>query len=316
MAPDASDPTVSGDGGTVVLSSSAVTQLLAGPPHVLVFDLPHIPTRQRWLDVETFTLAFGDPAYDRELGSPTSNTQFAIGDIPHVFAVDRAEYDPSAKIHLAFWKREKGPDKPAQPPDGSWSLTLQIVPGDGSTARKLQITATTNDGSATNPRYSVAGHQPYAFALSSLQELTDPKNPAAERPVQFAAGDRLQLTVSNNADPDHLQLLLSVGIIAEPVLPPPAATYGLATLQSRLRLPEAVGTSLFATAPLPQAIEFPDLLDDLVAGHVRRRRLFLWPVATNVAPDPDEQFAYLVKVDRTGGGQLPRQKSDFRTYQS
>jgi hypothetical protein len=297
------------------LSTAAVTELLAGPPNVVVFDLPHIPTRQRWLDVQTFTVAFGDPAYDRELGSPANNTQFAINDVPHILAVDRAEYDPSAKIYLAFWKRQKGTDKPAEAPDPKlhWSLTLQIVPGDGSPARLLQIAATKPKDPAphtANPRYLVDGLNTYAIPLSSLRELPDPKSPATEKPVPFATGDRLQLTVSNDDDADHQQLMLSVGIIAEPVLPPPASTYGLATLQHRIA--DAVGTSLFATAPLPQAIDFPDLLNDLIAGHVRRRGIFLWPFATGNATDLDKEFAYLVKVDRTGGGQLPRQQADFR----
>jgi hypothetical protein len=119
--------------------------------------------------------------------------------------------------------------------------------------------------------------------------------------------------VSNDADPTQ-QLTLSVGIVAEPVLPPPASTYGLATLHRRL--PAAVGTALFATAPLPQAIDFPDLLNDLVAGHVRRRGFFLWPFATNDAPKAGEEYSYLVKVDRTGGGQLPRKRQDFQVYES
>ncbi|WP_316189800.1 hypothetical protein [Bradyrhizobium sp. SZCCHNS1054] len=310
MQPADDDPVPSV--GPVDLATTAVNELLPGPPPVVVFDLPHIPTRQRWLDVETFTLAFGDPAYDRELGSPARNTLLAINDVPHVLAVDRAEYDPSAKIYLAFWMRKKDPaDSPAEPPAGTWSLRLQVVPGDGGPMRKLRIAATlASPGSAADdPRYVVAGHSAYAIALSSLQELPDPKNPAAEKAVQFTAGDRLQIGVSNDAAPDQ-QLVLGVGIIAQPVLPPPASTYGLATLQSRLST--AVGTSLFATAPLPQAIEFPDLLGDLVLGHVRRRGLFLWPFATNIAPRGDgPNFGYLVKVDRTGGGQLPRQQSDF-----
>jgi len=88
---------------------------------------------------------------------------------------------------------------------------------------------------------------------------------------------------------------------------------GLATLQ---RTPAAVGTALFATAPLPQAIEFPDLLSDLVAGHVRRRGLFLWPFVASGVPAAGQEFGFLVKIDRTGGGQLPKAKSDFQSYES
>ena len=43
------------------------------------------------------------------------------------------------------------------------------------------------------------------------------------------------------------------------------ATLGTATSDG-----SPVRTALFATAPLPQAIEFPDLLNDLLAGHVER----------------------------------------------
>ncbi|UGY02528.1 hypothetical protein [Bradyrhizobium quebecense] len=314
MDPLVDDPVVQPT-GSIPLDPAAVTDLIPGPPHVLVFNLPHIPSRQRWLPVETFTLAFGDPAYDRELGSPTTSYQYAIADVPHWLAVDRAEYDPSAKIYLAFWKRQKGPDKPPEDPlpKNGWSLTLQIVPRDGSPARQLQIAATNLlDPPPAKPRYRVQGRQPYAIALSSLREPFDPKTPAADVPVQFAAGDRLQVTVSNEADATQI-LTLDVGIIAEPVLPPPAATYGLATLH---RLEAAVGAGLFATAPLPQAIDFPDLLNDLYAGHVRRRGFFLWPLTANDAPEAGKQYSYLVKVDRTGGGQLPSKHEDFQVYEN
>ncbi|MGJ4912966.1 hypothetical protein [Bradyrhizobium oligotrophicum] len=314
MNPRDHDPTPQPT-GSIPLDPAAVTDLRPGPPHVLVFNLPHIPSRQRWLPVRTFTIAFGDPAYDRELGSPTSSNQYAIADVPHWLAVDRAEYDPSAKIYLAFWKRPKGIDKPPEDPipANGWSLTLQIVPRDGSPARQLQIAATRPvDPSPAKPKYGIMARQPYAVALSSLREPFDPKTPAADVPVQFVAGDRLQITVSNDSDATQI-LTLNVGIIAEPVLPPPASTYGLATLHS---LKTAVGAGLFATAPLPQAIDFPDLLGDLYAGHVRRRGIFLWPLATNDAPEAGKEFSYLVKVDRTGGGQLPGRREDFQKYEN
>ena len=67
---------------------------------------------------------------------------------------------------------------------------------------------------------------------------------------------------------------------------------------------------MFATAPLPQAIEFTVLLNDLVAGHVRRRGLFLWPFVANGAPAAHKEFGFHVKMDRTSGGRLPKAKSD------
>ncbi len=227
-----------------------------------------------------------------------------------MLAVDRAEYDAGATIYFSFWKQKKGTDTLPQSPDGDWALIVQVVPGNGGPARQLQIAATqpkvSTNPKTPDPRYAIAGLKTYAIPLPALREPGDPKNPTAEVPALLGAGDRLQITITNDTDPP---LMVDVGIVSESVLPAPTATYGLATLQGQA----AVGTALFATAPLPQAIEFPDLVNDLVAGHVRRRELFLWPFAANRAPATDEKFAFLVKVDRTGGGQLPSSKSDFQS---
>ncbi|WP_315827142.1 hypothetical protein [Bradyrhizobium sp. SZCCHNG3015] len=310
---DDGDPAIDAAGVTP-LETGNTQSLLPGPPPVLVFDLPHVPSRQRWLPIKRFTLAFGDPAYDRELGSPARNNRVGIDDVPHLLAVDRAEYDPASTIFLAFWKRAKGIGTKPEKPAGNWALSVQLVPGNGGPPRQLQIAATAPRPASSDPRYNVDGNETYAIPLSALREPTDPKNPAADVPAQLKAGDRVRLTVNNVAD-DKQQLTLDVGIIAQPVLPPPASTYGLATLQ---RVDAAVGTALFATAPLPQAIEFPDLLGDLVAGHVRRRGLFLWPFVSNgvSGTDPDHAFGFLVKMDRTGGGQLPAAKTDFQKSES
>ena len=66
---------------------------------------------------------------------------------------------------------------------------------------------------------------------------------------------------------------------------------------------------LHATAPLPQRMEFPNLLQDLAIGHIRRRALFVWPTSDPAGASP--QQASLVKVDRAGGGQLPERDSDM-----
>lgn len=282
-------------------AGAANEDLIPGPPQVLVFDLPHIPTRRRWLPLAPFTLSFGDPAYDRELGSPARSNALGIGDVPHVLAADRAEYDTAATIHFAFWKRKREKDSKPEVPAGQWTLGVQVVPLAGGEARNLAIAAT----AATGIRYKVVGSRPYAIAVASLRETF--KGAALnDQPAQLLPGDRLRLTVSDGND-DHT-LSVDVGIVAEPVLPPPAASYGLATLQQG---GPAVGTALFATAPLPQKIDFPDLLNDLAEGHVRRRALFLWPFVTSYPPPNASPFGYLVKIDRTGGGQQPEARADF-----
>ena len=301
--------------GELTLATDSATggpneDLIPGPPHALVFELPHIPARRRWLPIMPFTLAFGDPAYDRELGSPATSNALGIKDVPHVLAADRAEYDTGATIHLAFWKRVRAADAKPEPPSGQWVLGLQVVPAAGGLARDLAIAAT----GTTEILYKVVGCQSYAVVIASLRETHEvaPNKRAAlnDQPAKLLPGDRLRLTVTEQSDTTHT-MSVDVGIVAEPVLPPPAASYGLATLQGA---GDAVGTALFATAPLPQKIDFPDLLNDLVAGHVRRRALFLWPFVTSQAPPAATPFGYLVKVDRTGGGQQPESRDDFANY--
>jgi hypothetical protein len=66
---------------------------------------------------------------------------------------------------------------------------------------------------------------------------------------------------------------------------------------------------------LPDEVEFPDLVGDLAAGNVRRRALFYWRFS---ATDTDGKYAALIKIDRTGAGQLPRSDDkleDFRQYE-
>lgn len=285
--------------------------LTSGPPKVMVFDLPHIPAQRRWLPLVPFTLCFGDPAYDRGLGSPTRTGQFAIADVPHVLAIDRAEYDTGATIHFAFWKREKTPNAEAEAPKGAWALSIRVVPRDGGPERLLGMTATNTNGI----RYFVHGAKPYAIPIPALREVRD-QEPLSDTPAKLSAGDRLRIVVTRVTDNGNMSppsLSAELGIVPEPVLPPPTACYGLATLQDG---GIAVGTALFATAPLPQTIDFPDLLGDLIAGHVRRRGLFLWPFVSSHPPAADMPFASLVKADRTGGGQQPDSRSDFASYEN
>ncbi|UVK55361.1 hypothetical protein DBIPINDM_001869 [Mesorhizobium sp. AR02] len=283
--------------------------LISGPPKTIVFDLPHIPAQRRWLPLMPFTLCFGDPAYDRELGSPTRTGQLAIADVPHVLAIDRAEYDTGATIHFAFWKQEKTPDPNPAPPEGAWALSIKVVPRDGGPERTLGIAATNTSGI----RYFVRGKRPYAIPIPGLREVRD-QALLADTPANISPGDRLRIVVSKIPDsPTQPSLSVDLGIVPEPVLPPPAASYGLATLHDG---GVALGAALFATAPLPQVIDFPQLLEDLIAGHVRRRGLFLWRFVSSYLPAAATPFASLVKADRTGGGQQPDSRSDFVSYES
>lgn len=303
MGPDDNDPAPP-ENGEISLDTDDAESLRAGPPSVLTLELGHAPMRERWLPLHTLTLAFGDPAYDRELGSPAKNDLRAFSDIPHVLALDRAEYDLTSTVFFAFWSREtpkNGQENPIAVPTG-WAVAFELIPGDSTPARPLRLTATKamDATDPPTPRYELGtAKAAYAIAISTLRE-------GGGETARIAAGDRLRVSVLKVDNPNDF-LSVDVGIVAEPVLAPPAATYGLATLHDG----SSVGTALFATAPLPQRIEFPDLFHDLVAGHVRRRGLFLWPFTVTKSPAAKEPFAFLVKVDRTGGGQVPDKKDDF-----
>lgn len=273
--------------------SAVFDDLVAGPPATPVFDLTSIPQRQRWLPLLPFTLCFADPAYDRELGSPTLSSRTYIGNEAHVLAVDRADYDLGATIYFAFWKGD------GTPPDGYWKLNVKVSPADGSARRDLGIAGTR---SAIN-KYKVLGACAYPIPIQNLRELRDQSTSLSESPARLSPGDRLQVRVASDAG----EIELDVGIVDRPVMPPPAASYGLAILRNA----DAVATALFSTAPPPQVVDFPDLFGDLKAGHVRRRGLFFWRFASLNPPLQSKPFAYLVKIDRTGGGQVPDSRADF-----
>lgn len=274
--------------------------LISGPAKVIVFDFSHIPSQRRWLALTPFTLCFADPAYDRELGSPTKTGSLAIANVPHTLAVDRSEYDPGATIHLAFWKDKKGVDAIVE----SWELSIKAIPKEGGTQRSLGLA-----GTRTNAiKYRVRENRAYAIPISGLREVRDDAV-LDDVPAKLSAGDRLSIVLNK----DSSDLRVDVRIVADSVVPPPGAAYGLVTLHTNA---SSVNTALFATAPLPQIIDFPDLLNDLVAGHVRRRGLFLWQFISSNAPAKGQPFASLVKIDRTGGGQQPDGLSDFASYES
>ncbi|MBH8609973.1 hypothetical protein I4N56_002700, partial [Pseudomonas mohnii] len=278
--------------------------LISGPAKVIVLDLTHIPTQRRWLPLTPFTLCFADPAYDRELGSPTKTGSLAIADVPHTLAVDRREYDTGATIHFAFWKDTKVVNAEPVPLIDTWELSIKAIPREGGTQRSLGLA-----GTRTNAiKYQVIESRVYAIPLSGLREVRDDAV-LDNVPAMLSAGDRLSIVLNK----DGADLRVDVGIVADSVLPQPGAAYGLVTLHADQG---SASTALFATAPLPQIIDFPDLLKDLIAGHVRRRGLFLWQFMSSNPPAEGQPFASLVKIDRTGGGQQPDGLSDFASFES
>jgi len=131
-------------------------------------------------------------------------------------------------------------------------------------------------------------------------------------PAEFLDGDQIVVSIGFK-DPAKVKRALSVRatVVPRPIIAPPPAVYALVapfgdpdgTKEKTARV------ALHATAPLPQRIEFPDLLADLAIRHIRRRALFIW--STSDVPAAAPARATLVKIDRAGGGQLPERASDL-----
>lgn len=295
-----------GDGETEIALDTASTELLVpGPPRTLTVPLPLAPTDRPWRPIESATLAFGDPSYDRELGSVAPSvvrTDTSGREI--LLAADRAEYDRSETVRFSFgivnprFRLPQPEGEPFESPSKAWTVHVEHQPrplpdGSASASRPLRLIRALEAGAM-----KAMDGQAYAIPLAALLDA------GTGRPARLEPGDRLVLSA---APPDGTPVLsLDLGIVAEPVVSPPAALYGLVTLDG-----EAATPALVASAPRATLIEFPDLLADLVRGFVRRRALFVWPFVPRLPVLPGDRRAGLVKVDRTGGGQIPSRPQDF-----
>lgn len=269
--------------------------LTSGPPRHLTVPLLRDPGTRPAPKVDTTTVVFGDPAYDRQLGSKTlaSAPDYHDGR-EFVLMLDRDKYDLGSTIHLAggyvnsasrVWE------------DIGVSLTLNIEwiprPDSGPDAeedgRPVYAAQTGSDA------HMIDGGRAYAILLSSLRDVN---NNAA----RLEAGDRLKFTLSAlNTKPREVV----VQLMEEPTIAPPPSVYALLAMSAD---GESASIPLHASAPLPSRIEFPDLLNDLAKGYIRRRALFVWSWAQ--AERKGMRLA-LLKLDRAGGSQLPRSEHDF-----
>lgn len=304
------------------LSTAPTNALAPGPPRVLALRLPLTPLNEAFLALSVATAVFGDAAYDRELAS-LANSVPSKPDVspPLLLAADRADYDLGETVHFAFGMSNKdfntptggeSSASPLLPKDGQLRIAVapQPINGVAQTQRDLRIAGL--EAKPDDPAhpivwsYPIASPGPYAFAIAALREI-------GGETARLAPGDRLVLTVDAG---NSGSLTLSCNLVADPVIAPPAAIYGLVTLDRLAgagEAPELVATpALFASAPLPSRVEFPDLLRDLVRGHVRRKALYLWSFAARAAPAHAAPYGGLVKIDRTGGGQIPTSEDDFQ----
>jgi hypothetical protein len=272
--------------------------------------------------IDTSTLVFADPSYDRALCGPgASDTQRDNNGKPWKLGLDRFDYGSDTPLYLAFGRiaattgafdgytgilepfllvqrqRQSGKDAAEKVVE-----TLSIA------SIKVGKTVKQPDGKEW-PYYDVAAGQAYAISFDQLR--------SNGQPVAFEDGDEIVVSASfKQSEPDPVDpgknknvdrtLSARAKVVPRPVIAPPPAVYSLVVPQGAT----AARVALHATAPLPPRIEFAALLDDLAIGYIRRRALFIWPMGD--LPTRSPETSALVKVDRAGGGQLPETPPDIR----
>lgn len=284
--------------------------ILAAP-----LDRPTLPYVMR-------TAIFGDPAYDRSLASRPQSAERGVNSGGKtqffLFGLDRASHDLGAAIHLAAGELTRAEGAPPEwGPATNWSfaLSVQLQPYDPGApipplTRPLRLA---KDGvpEKGDVWYDFEARRRYAIPVTALYESL-PKDegwtlgpPAALRP-----GDRLVLRVRVSRGTDLVDLRADTLLTAEPSVGPPEAVYSLLDVIGD-KTPLRARVALHSPGPMPRRLEFPDFLDDLLVGHIRRRALFIWHEVDFAPPDGTTRHATLVKFDRSGGGQLPNDPSDF-----
>lgn len=273
-------------------------------------SLPVRPESRPSLPVSTATLLFADPSYDRALAGPgaTDTLRDGKGKLWKL-ALDRQEYGTDTPLYLAVGPIDAASGRfEAQPtPAPTLTLAFQRQPAsiDGSTpvqAEDLELAG------LRGPAYSIDVSQAYGIGLDRFRS----KNAANSKPLLFLPGDQLVVTATlkvaglTPGTEQTVTLSVRAKLVSRPIIAPPPAVYALVVPDGE----KAARVVLHATAPLPQLIEFPSLLEDLAVGHIRRAAMFVWPTQALSATGPQE--AMLVKVDRAGGGQVPEKLTDLQ----
>lgn len=300
------------EAGSIRLGATPET-LSSGVPRSLVFPIGRKPLGRPTPDFRRRSFLFADPAFDRVLSSPGASSPIVRTTIDGtsralMLAVDRTEYDLTKVLYLAFGALEEGALKDF---GKEGSLKLRLIPKRGAGGEPLAIdlkivgvSGSSRDGA---PPYAVEGAKVYAIPLGRLRPV-DGTGPMPH------PGDRLSVEITS----EDQALAIDVPLSSRVTDPRPAAVYSVVgidpgqedgngqaidgTARSR--------TLLHAAAPAPDRVEFVNLLEDLASGHIRKRAIFEWRL-TDLAEAADWPQYTLVKIDRSGGAQLPVLASDF-----
>jgi hypothetical protein len=257
--------------------ASSDKPLQPGPPDFLRLPIQLAPLDRPVLSLRTTTIAFGDPSYDRQLASPAQLATRFNPQGNYVLSLDRRQYERNGSVFFAFGKIAENGTFATDSPGGTISFQRVRVEVASAEPQDLTLEQSTS--------VQVAAAQPYSFSLTTVR--------FNGQPVAWASGDQLLVTVKIT---EALVLTAAVKIVDEPQIAPPPSVYSLIRAKET-----SADVALHASGPMPQRIEFPDILRDLALGHVRRRALFVWHWTTT----DDEGKLLLIKVDRSGGTQIP-----------
>ncbi|UWQ74044.1 hypothetical protein [Leisingera sp. M658] len=283
------------------------------------FQVPVLldPERPREIPVRSETLCFGDPSYDRALGSPTLARDFqaihADDTVERLrLAVDRQQANADTQLHIAFDLIDdatggfatKGSVKEGGRIELGFERILLHADSTGEEPAQQDLLLWRADiGHQVNQLYPRMPH------MLRLGDLYVSGQRAMGSPLK--PGDILRLTARYNVGNTTLATeTLDIPIVAGPVIPPAPSVFDFIEETGEEledKVAKAARLRLHAPAPLPSRVEYPALLVDLGLGHVRREGLFVWHYGVpNGTRAPWDNRPHLLKTDRSGGTQLPQ----------
>jgi len=288
------------------VSPAAVGPLLAAPVRMLSLPVLRAAEGRRVVATRTTTIAFGDPAYDRSLASKAliAAPDLRIKGIKGLvrFAADRTEYNPDGTLFLAFGRlsADTGSFVPlgSKPSSATVSFSVDRARTNGDTTVALPVPMGLRGVGRDLANVTIPECAAFGVRLPDL---------VGRDKAGLATGDTLIVKAQIGEDAVEMR----ARIVARPVIAPPAAVYTLVEImgpddRAPARWHEHARTRAHARSALPTRLEFPDLLKDLAAGHVRRRALFVWsytlPRTLGTGPVIGRE---LIKLDVSGGAQLP-----------
>ncbi|MDF0495738.1 hypothetical protein [Bradyrhizobium yuanmingense] len=287
----------------LVITFGHVDPLSPAPRLKATLPLALDPGDRRVLRSRTRTVAFGDPSYDRQLGSTAEGDIKDVGGSRALLSVDREEYDPGATLYFACDTIDPVSGLFATDPNDPLPIFKvrlrrfgQSGPDGTAPAPEKLFVAGGPKAGDSGDGYELPRRAPYELPLRLLRRVSA----GVDSVSPLGPGDRLEISAELTNGGETKMLTVVVNIIAAPVIAPPPCVYSV--IESAAGAQDASRVVLHAAAPLPQHIEHPELRNDLAKGYVKRRALFVWRFASVGAEAGEIE---LVKYDRSGGAQLP-----------